>query len=241
MSTEVAARPRRTLRVRSWPAPVRAVAAGLGLLCCWRELGAGSKELAGIRSQQAFFGPFLGNDPEELRREREAMARPAPPLAEGEEEPEGYEYVEYDWKEEALKKQLERVEARKNKAKGNITPEDKRKRLLKKAMWASAQRKGLNDGVGAVCATGVEVDLTVTLRKPLGINFIEKEDDEIPGRAYIGAIQEGSMAESLEELETGDWLMAVNGIPVADMAFDKSLKYIVDAQGDIKLKFGRVL
>ncbi|CAJ1434278.1 unnamed protein product, partial [Effrenium voratum] len=119
------------------------------------------------------------------------------------------EQQEYDWKEAAYERQMERIAARKRKAQPNYkeTAQERKVRLRKLAMWNAAQRKGMTSVVGREAAT---VDIKVKLAKPMGIEFEKRDED--PNRAWVsGIFKEGSAYEN-GEVEAGDFLAQVNGV-----------------------------
>eukprot|EP00931_Biecheleriopsis_adriatica_P010107 TRINITY_DN1111_c0_g1_i2.p1 TRINITY_DN1111_c0_g1~~TRINITY_DN1111_c0_g1_i2.p1 ORF type:complete len:263 (-),score=56.89 TRINITY_DN1111_c0_g1_i2:66-854(-) len=148
-------------------------------------------------------------------------------------------YEEYDWTAEAYERQLSRIAERKRRAKGIYTDELKQKKIAKAAMWQAATRKSGAEGVTAVRAEGMVVEIKVLLEKPLGIEFRELEGGS--GRVWVGDIQPGASAASNGEIASGDWLGAVNGVKVDDAPFEEALDLIRQAEGEIQLVFKRQL
>eukprot|EP00931_Biecheleriopsis_adriatica_P010106 TRINITY_DN1111_c0_g1_i1.p1 TRINITY_DN1111_c0_g1~~TRINITY_DN1111_c0_g1_i1.p1 ORF type:complete len:257 (-),score=55.92 TRINITY_DN1111_c0_g1_i1:66-773(-) len=196
---------------------------------------------------------FLGADPTK-RSDQEQPPKPegekpsGPTISEGglpEQQPtldeNGNEiiYEEYDWTAEAYERQLSRIAERKRRAKGIYSDELKQKKIAKAAMWQAATRKSGAEGVTAVRAEGMVVEIKVLLEKPLGIEFRELEDGT--GRVWVGDIQSGGSAASNGEVATGDWLGAVNGVKVDDAPFEEALDLIRQAEGEIQLVFKRQL
>eukprot|EP00930_Biecheleria_cincta_P089005 TRINITY_DN78264_c0_g1_i1.p1 TRINITY_DN78264_c0_g1~~TRINITY_DN78264_c0_g1_i1.p1 ORF type:complete len:249 (-),score=62.26 TRINITY_DN78264_c0_g1_i1:69-782(-) len=194
-----------------------------------------------------FFNPF-GGEPEK---------KTEPPSGEGEKKPEpdnsvlggmwakpkqkemeAQEWEEYDWKDDAYSRQMERLKERKRRKEGRLTPEERQKRLAKIAMWNSAKRQGTGDSVGAVKADGQEVDIAVELQKPLGIDFVERYDGS--GRVWVNEVREGFSAFKDGQVGVGDYLAEVNGMRCDGLSFNEVINYIKDAQGEIKFKFRRI-
>eukprot|EP00440_Ansanella_granifera_P014511 gb/GFBE01015773.1/.p1 GENE.gb/GFBE01015773.1/~~gb/GFBE01015773.1/.p1 ORF type:complete len:230 (+),score=64.63 gb/GFBE01015773.1/:1-690(+) len=227
------------------PAPRRGFRAALPLsllacaaLFCWEQIRSLQFEATG------FIGPFGGQpDKQEGQQGQQGEGeQPQPRLGpNGEVLEDGVDYEEFDWKDDAYQKQLDRIALRKKKAQPNYkeTAAEKVKRLQKLAMWNAAQRKGMSETVGAITSQGQVVDIKVTLQKPLGIDFQERDDDS--GKIWVGEVREGFSAAADGSVARGDWLSAVNGFEVEKLPFEDALQYIKDAQGDIELTFKRVM
>jgi len=142
-----------------------------------------------------------------------------------------------DWKDAAYQRQLDRINARKRKQSPDYKESayERKVRLRKMAMWNAAQRKGVNE-VGA--RDSATIDIKVKLVKPFGIEFEEREED--PNRVWVGRILEEGSAFKNGEVETGDFLTAVNGQDVEGKPYDEALQYLVDAEGEIDLVFKRI-
>jgi len=149
--------------------------------------------------------------------------------------PEGYE--EYDWKEEAYKRQQERIAWRTKKANPNYkeTIEEMRKRRQKEAAWDAVQRRGTESVVGSAFT---DLKIVVELEKPLGIEFTARKG----GGVFIEQIQDGFPAKMIRpKIAPGDILISVNDVDVAGLPFDEAIQPIVDAPGIVALTFVRPL
>mmetsp|Transcript_29907 Transcript_29907/g.56085 ORF Transcript_29907/g.56085 Transcript_29907/m.56085 type:complete len:216 (-) Transcript_29907:107-754(-) len=194
-------------------------------------IGASALALGSWRSAEArnFFAP-LGEP------EKKPEGAPAERVA-GQEAPPAEKEEEYDWKEAAYQRQMEKIAARKRKQQPDYKESayEKKVRLRKMAMWNAAQRKGVNEVGSRDTAT---VDIKVTLQKPLGIEFEERDND--PNRVWVSNILEEGAAFKDGEVEVGDYLATVNGVDVQNRPMPDALQFIIDAEGDINLVFKRI-
>eukprot|EP00930_Biecheleria_cincta_P027536 TRINITY_DN19327_c0_g1_i1.p1 TRINITY_DN19327_c0_g1~~TRINITY_DN19327_c0_g1_i1.p1 ORF type:complete len:268 (+),score=51.34 TRINITY_DN19327_c0_g1_i1:35-838(+) len=78
--------------------------------------------------------------------------------------------------------------------------------------------------------------VTVSLEKPLGIEFVENTDDE-GGGVYVGEVRKGYNAYQSRLIEIGYQLIVVNDVPVHGLPFNAAIKPIIDCEGPVKLTF----
>mmetsp|Transcript_70422 Transcript_70422/g.199690 ORF Transcript_70422/g.199690 Transcript_70422/m.199690 type:complete len:206 (-) Transcript_70422:148-765(-) len=189
--------------------PPLALATGL-VLCTIRAVGPRSRQAAARRPILGFFPGF-----------------PQPPQPQEQQE-------EDDWKEEAYRRQQEKIAGRKAKLSPDYveSPEERMKRRQKQLLWQRAQRQGVDDVVGGRSSVVLEVEL----EKPLGIEFAERDVQE-GGGIFIRELSEGS-AEGTK-LEPGDILAAVEDTNVEGMPFQDAVRPIKEATGPIRMTFLR--
>lgn len=150
------------------------------------------------------------------------------------EEQEQQQQAEEAWKNEAFRKQQERIAWRKRKASPDYveSPQERAKRRSKELMWNAASRRGVDDMYGEEKQETIEV----ILEKPLGIEFIEAQE----GKIFIADIAEGYSAQKSGQLIVGDRLEAVDGQKVSG-SFQQALGPIKEATGPVKLTFLRLV
>merc|ERR1712039_385868 len=154
---------------------------------------------------------------------------------EPEKPPPGYE--NYDWKEEAFKRQQERIAQRTAKASPNYkeTIEEIRKKRQKEAAWEAVQRKGTDGIVGQIDS---QQKVVVELSKPLGIEFTARKG----GGVIVEQVSPGyAAAEMKPKIKPNDYLITVNDVDVRTLPFEEAIQPIVDAPGMIELTFIRPL
>mmetsp|Transcript_47257 Transcript_47257/g.110527 ORF Transcript_47257/g.110527 Transcript_47257/m.110527 type:complete len:235 (+) Transcript_47257:29-733(+) len=78
--------------------------------------------------------------------------------------------------------------------------------------------------------------VTVSVNKPLGLEFLENEVEE-GGGVMIGKVEPQSNADQTGLLRSGYHLVFVNGMPVHGLSFDAALQPIIDAEGAVRLTF----
>mmetsp|Transcript_123442 Transcript_123442/g.360479 ORF Transcript_123442/g.360479 Transcript_123442/m.360479 type:complete len:208 (+) Transcript_123442:74-697(+) len=190
------------------PCMALTLVAGLTLLPTRRS------ESQAAESSLAFglFGlPFFGDDQQEEPDQQQGM----------------------DWKEEAYKRQQERIAWRKNKARPDYEPtaKEKARKRSSQLMWAQASRRGMENIYGQEDSEIIEV----ILEKPLGIKFAEKEVGMV-----VTEVAEGSPAASVD-VQQGDLLSAVDGQEVEKLPSEEAVAPIKAATGPVKLAFRRLI
>eukprot|EP00929_Paragymnodinium_shiwhaense_P097026 TRINITY_DN58804_c0_g1_i1.p1 TRINITY_DN58804_c0_g1~~TRINITY_DN58804_c0_g1_i1.p1 ORF type:complete len:270 (-),score=55.01 TRINITY_DN58804_c0_g1_i1:102-911(-) len=78
--------------------------------------------------------------------------------------------------------------------------------------------------------------VTVTLEKPLGIEFMENAPED-GGGVYVGEVRPGYSAYSNDFIRGGYHLIMADNKPVYGLPFDDAIEPIVDAEGAVKLTF----
>ena len=78
--------------------------------------------------------------------------------------------------------------------------------------------------------------VTVSLAKPLGLEFVENADDEGNG-VMIDKVAANSNADQTGLLRAGYHLIFVDGRPVHGLSFDDAIEAIIEAEGNVKLTF----
>lgn len=78
--------------------------------------------------------------------------------------------------------------------------------------------------------------VTVSLAKPLGLEFVENSDDEGNG-VMIDKVAANSNADQTGLLRAGYHLIFVNGTPVHGLSFDDAIQPIMDSEGSVTLTF----
>eukprot|EP00413_Alexandrium_margalefii_P041431 CAMPEP_0204594534 /NCGR_PEP_ID=MMETSP0661-20131031/52134_1 /ASSEMBLY_ACC=CAM_ASM_000606 /TAXON_ID=109239 /ORGANISM="Alexandrium margalefi, Strain AMGDE01CS-322" /LENGTH=214 /DNA_ID=CAMNT_0051604943 /DNA_START=60 /DNA_END=704 /DNA_ORIENTATION=+ len=150
-------------------------------------------------------------------------------------EDEAQQQREEDWKQEAMKRQKERIAWRQKKASPDyvMSPEEKAKRRSKELMWNAASRRGVESTYGQAERETIEV----FLEKPMGIEFAQTGEG---GAIMIRDIAQGYSAAS-SGLVPGDVLSAVAGEKVEGRTMEEALNPIKEATGPVKLTFLRLV
>ncbi|CAE7786047.1 unnamed protein product [Symbiodinium necroappetens] len=78
--------------------------------------------------------------------------------------------------------------------------------------------------------------VSVSLDKPLGLEFLENGADE-GGGVLIGKVAPASNADQTGVLRAGYHLVFVNGTPVHGLSFDAAIRPIVESEGAVQLTF----
>eukprot|EP00933_Yihiella_yeosuensis_P061746 TRINITY_DN64585_c0_g1_i1.p1 TRINITY_DN64585_c0_g1~~TRINITY_DN64585_c0_g1_i1.p1 ORF type:complete len:235 (-),score=38.33 TRINITY_DN64585_c0_g1_i1:83-787(-) len=78
--------------------------------------------------------------------------------------------------------------------------------------------------------------VTVELKRPLGIEFVENTIEEGSG-VMVGNVEKGSNAWNNGLVQTGYHLITANDVPVYGLSFDDAIQPILDSEGSVKLTF----
>jgi len=136
-----------------------------------------------------------------------------------------------DWKEDAAKRQMEKIEARKRKMSKDYveTPEEKQKRLQREYRWKAAQKQS-----ESVAMIGEMVKVKVSVAPPFGMN-VKGED----GKVTITGFSANGNAQYMD-IRPGDKMYQVEDIVITDSTYAKAMNVLKNAEGPVTIIFERL-
>jgi len=175
----------------------------------------------------------------ETPEEEEAQAKAQLEEEQAETRPDFNQAIQ-DWKEVAYERQMERIQARKRKAAGvyEMSPREILAKKRREAEWRRMSGRSSEGNFGERDTDEDGTLVTVTLEKPLGIEFIEINARE-PCGAIVADVPVGYNAHKSGKIEIGDELYAVDGEKVMGEPMAEAIVPIAAKEGEVELTFFR--
>jgi len=151
------------------------------------------------------------------------------PFGIGEEEPEA---PQEDWKDNAMRRQQEKLNARKKRLDTDYveTLEERRKRKQREYRWKAAQRQD-----ESVAMIGEKIKIKVKVNPPFGMDIRGGDG----GKVFIAGFTPGGNAQ-YQNIRKGDRIYSVEGIILDPDTIPEVQKMVLNPEGPLTFVFERL-